>query len=111
VVNLQAQYGVAPANSQTVNEWVDATGATWAAPGAADQARIKAVRLAIVTRSENREPEDLPPDEIVLWNDGDVDGDGDDDTATMPLVGAERRYRYSVLRVVIPLVNVIWAGV
>jgi type IV pilus assembly protein PilW len=111
VVNLQAQYGVAPANSQTVNEWVDATGATWAAPGAADQARIKAVRLAIVTRSENREPEDLPPDEIVLWNDGDVDGDGDDDTATMPLVGDERRYRYSVLRVVIPLVNVIWAGV
>jgi hypothetical protein len=29
----------------------------------------------------------------------------------MPLVGDERRYRYSVLRVVIPLVNVIWAGV
>jgi len=112
VVNLQAQYGVAPADSQTVDQWVDATGATWAAPDAADQARIKAVRVAIVTRGDNLERELVSPEELVLWNDGpDVDADGDADPATMPLAGDERRYRYSVLRVVIPLVNVIWAGV
>lgn len=105
VVNLQAQYGVAPADSQTVDEWVDATGATWAAPGAADQARIKAVRVAIVTRGDNLEREVVSPEQLVLWD------DGPDGAATMPLAGDERRYRYSVLRVVIPLVNVIWAGV
>jgi type IV pilus assembly protein PilW len=108
VVNLQAQYGVAPANSQTVNEWVDATGAPWAAPGAADVARIKAVRVAIVTRSDNRERDVVSPAQLVLWND---DPDNPANATTMPLADDERRYRYSVLRVVIPLVNVIWAGV
>lgn len=108
VVNLQAQYGVAPANSQTVNEWVDATGAPWAAPGTADVARIKAVRVAIVTRSDNREPEMVSPAQLVLWDDT---PDDPDNATTMPLANDERRYRYSVLRVVIPLVNVIWAGV
>jgi len=108
VVNLQAQYGIAPANSQTVNEWVDATGPTWAAPGAADQARIKAVRVAIVTRSENLERDIVSPGQLVLWDDTPDDPDG---AMTMPLAGDERRYRYSVLRIVIPLVNVIWAGV
>jgi type IV pilus assembly protein PilW len=108
VVNLQAQYGVAPANSQTVNEWVDATGVPWAAPGAADVGRIKAVRLAIITRSDNREPEMVSPARLVLWDDTPEDPD---DATIMPLGDDERRYRYSVLRVVVPLVNVIWAGV
>jgi type IV pilus assembly protein PilW len=108
VVNLQAQYGVAPANSQTVSQWVDARGPTWAAPGPADLARIKAVRLAIVTRADNREPEEVSPENLVLWDDDPVDPD---DAETMPLDADERHYRYSVLRVVVPLVNVIWAGV
>ncbi len=108
VVNLQAQYGVAPANSQTVNEWVDATGAPWSAPGAADVGRIKAVRVAIITRSDNREPDMVSPAQLVLWDDTPGDPDG---ARTMPLADDERRYRYSVLRVVVPLVNVIWAGV
>jgi type IV pilus assembly protein PilW len=113
VVNLQAQYGVAPANSQTVNEWVDATGPTWAAPSAANLARIKAVRVAIVTRG-NLEREAVSPAELVLWDDPDeVDADGNvvDGKATMQLGDEERRYRYTVLRTVIPLINVIWAGV
>jgi type IV pilus assembly protein PilW len=104
VVNLQAQYGVAPPNSQTVNEWVDATGPTWAAPTAANLARIKAVRVAIVTRG-NLEREVVSPAELVLWDEGLAS------EATMPLSDEERRYRYTVLRTVIPLINVIWAGV
>jgi len=103
VVNLQAQYGVAPLNSQTVDEWVDATGA-WAAPGAVDQARIKAVRIAIVTRG-NLEREMVSPATLVLWDEGLAT------EATMDLDDEARRYRYKVLRVVIPLINVIWAGV
>lgn len=104
VVNLQAQYGVAPLNSQTVNEWVDATGGTWADPTAANQARIKAVRIAIVTRG-NLEREMVSPATLVLWD------EGQPTEATMDLDDEARRYRYKVLRVVIPLINVIWAGV
>jgi len=104
VVDLQAQYGVAPANSQTVNEWVDATGATWGAPTALNQRRIKAVRLAIVTRG-NLEREMVSPDTLVLWDAGLAT------ERTIALDDDQRRYRYKVLTVVVPLINVIWAGV
>jgi type IV pilus assembly protein PilW len=110
VVNLQMQYGVAPAASQTVNQWVDATGGTWAAPTAADLLRIKAVRIAIVTRGNwERDPENpgnlVSPASLVLWDAGQAS------ELSIPLTNDERRYRYKVLRVVVPLINVIWAGV
>ena len=104
VVDFQVQYGVAPAGSQTVDTWVDATGG-WAAPSAADQRRIKAVRIAIVTRG-NLEREMVSPDTLVIW-DASVDG-------TAAHEGADRRrafYRYKVQTVVVPLINMIWAGV
>jgi len=109
VVDLQAWYGVAPANSQTVNEWVDATGATWAAPTDANQRRIKALRLAIVTRG-NLEREVVSPDELVLWDD-DPDSDDAATERKIALDDDQRRYRYKVLTVIVPLINVIWAGV
>lgn len=109
VVDLQAWYGVAPANSQTVNEWVDATGPTWAAPTDANQRRIKAVRLAIVTRG-NLEREEVSPDELVLWDD-DPETDDAATQRTIALDEDQRRYRYKVLTVIVPLINVIWAGV
>lgn len=104
VVDLQAQYGVAPANSQTVNEWVDATGGTWAAPTIANLRRIKAVRLAIVTRG-NLEREMVSPATLVLWD------AGQPTERSIALSDDQRRYRYKVLTVVVPLINVIWAGV
>ncbi len=104
VVDLQAQYGVAPANSQTVNAWVDATGGTWAAPTLANLRRIKAVRLAIVTRG-NLEREMVSPATLVLWD------EGQPTERTIALSNDQRRYRYKVLTVVVPLINVIWAGV
>ncbi len=105
VVDLQAQYGVAPANSQTVNEWVPATaGGPWAAPTALNLRRIKAVRLAIVTRG-NLEREIVSPDTLVLWDEG-LPSD-----QSIALNNDQRRYRYKVLTVVVPLINVIWAGV
>ena len=103
VVNMQAQYGIAPANSQTVDQWVDATGA-WQAPTAANQARIKSMRVAIVTRG-NLAREVVSPASIVLWD------AGEPTERSMALSDDERHYRYKVLHVVIPLVNVIWAGV
>ncbi|MFO1504347.1 MAG: PilW family protein [Steroidobacteraceae bacterium] len=105
VVDVQAQYGVAPAGSQVVNAWVDATGAWAGVPSAANLARIKAVRISIVTRGERDNTSPVPPTPaaVPLW--------------TTPAVrnhvftAAERRYRYQVLTVVVPLINVIWAGV
>jgi type IV pilus assembly protein PilW len=104
VVELQAQYGVAPAGSQTVDEWVDATAGTWGAPDAANQRRIKAVRLAIVTRG-NLEREIVSPASIVLWD------AGLPTERAIALADDERRYRYKVISLVVPLINVIWAAV
>jgi len=104
VVNLQAQYGVAPANSQVVNAWVDATGGTWAAPTAADLRRIKAVRVAVVTRG-NLERDVVTPSPLVVWDAGLAS------ELAIPLSADEQRYRYRVLVTVIPLINVIWTGV
>jgi type IV pilus assembly protein PilW len=110
VVNLQVQYGVAPAGSQAMDQWVNATGGTWANPSAANIARIKAVRIAIVTRGNfERDPEDptnlVSPTPLVLWD------AGLPTELSIPLTDDERRFRYKVLRVVVPLINVIWADV
>jgi type IV pilus assembly protein PilW len=105
VVDLQAQYGVAPAGSQVVDQWVDATGVWAGIPNAVNVARIKAVRVAIVTRS-NREGRQVGPASVALWDAG--------IPATERLrnfAGDERNFRYQVLTVTIPLINVIWSGV
>jgi type IV pilus assembly protein PilW len=104
VVDVQAQYGIAPAGSQVVNAWVDATGAWAGVPGAADIARIKAIRVSIVSRG-NLEPNQVAPASVVLWDAALASERRHNFSA------AERRYRYQVLTVVIPLINVIWAGV
>lgn len=104
VVDLQAQYGVAPAGSQVVDQWVDATGAWAGVPSVANIARIKAVRIAIVTRG-NQESTQVGPASVVLWD------EGLPTERTRAFAGAERDYRYQVLTVVIPLINVIWAGI
>jgi type IV pilus assembly protein PilW len=101
VIELQAQYGVANVGSQTVNAWVDATG-TWAVPIEADQRRIKAIRIAIVARG-NQEGQAVSPAQLVLWD------AGQPSQRVRTLSAAERRYRYQVLTVVIPLINTIWA--
>ncbi len=104
VVDFQVQYGVAPAGSQSVDEWVDAEGATWGNPDMTAIARIKALRIAVVTRG-NREPQMVSPEEIVLWDPGEAT------ERVRALSDEERRYRYRVLTSVVPLVNVIWAGI
>jgi type IV pilus assembly protein PilW len=103
VIDLQAQYGVAPTGSQTVSAWVDATG-TWAAPAEADQRRIKALRVAIVARG-SRDAQTISPATLTLWD------DGNGNAKTRSLSAEERHYRYQVLTVIIPLINTIWANV
>lgn len=102
IVQLQAQYGIAEGNRDTVTSWVNATGATWAAPSEAESKQIKAVRISLVARAA-REGNEVAPASLVLWD------DGDGNAFTMNLSAEERRFRYQVLTVVVPLVNVIWA--
>jgi len=116
VVALKAQYGISNAGSQQVNAWVEATGATWAAPTAANILRIKAVRVAVVVRSSLLEKDNVTG--TCSNNAGTNNGPcAWSDTAgnPAPLINLSadanwRRYRYRVFETIIPLRNVIWAN-
>lgn len=109
VVDLQAQYGVAPAGSQSITEWVDATGATWADPTQANLNRIKALRIALVTRG-SYEPGEISPTTLVLWDEPAAGQVTVASKRERTLTSAERHYRYHVAYTVVPLINVIRAG-
>ena len=60
VVNLKAQYGLDTDNDGIVDTWQDATGGVWSAANLPNQPlatlrQIRAVRIAIVTRSAQYE--------------------------------------------------------
>lgn len=111
IVDLQAEYGVAPAGSLQVSEWLPATGA-WQAPlSAADSRRIKALRIAIVARSAQYEKPaaggactTTTADMAANWSTW-----ASFDTAAYPADWG--CYRYKVFETIVPLRNVIWAGV
>ena len=118
VVNLQAQYGVANANSQEVSCWTSAastnTGCgistgSWSAPAAADVKRIKAVRVAVVVRSAIAEKPssggtcDTTTTAPISWHGGPA--------IDLSQVPNWQCYRYKVYQTVIPIINVIWANI
>lgn len=117
IVNIQAQYGIAPTGSQIVNAWVNASGGTWAAPTAANIKRIKAIRLVIIARSGKKEGTNVTG--TCANNAGTNNGPcawQDTAAAPAPLIDLSsdadwRKYRYKVYQTVIPLRNVIWANV
>lgn len=118
IVNIQAQYGVAPIASQQVNCWTGAattdTGCTitggdnWSAPPIADAKRIKAVRVAIVARSALSEKPstgstcNTTTTAPISWDGGPV--------IDLTSVPNWQCYRYKVYQTVIPLINVMWAN-
>lgn len=110
IVSIKAQYGVAGAGptAQSVENWVNAEG-VWAAPGPAEIARIKALRLFVVARSPVREKADqsgacsaTPTAPKPFWTDGDALSI---DLSANP---QWQCYRYKSFQTVIPLRNVIW---
>lgn len=111
IVALEAQYGVAPAGSQQVNQWVDATGA-WASPLATANIRqIKALRIAMVARSGEYEKPDAAGNctattagMVANWSTWAVF-----DTATW--ASDWQCYRYKVFETIMPLRNIIWSNV
>ena len=118
VVNIQAQYGIsASATNNTISEWVNPTDA-WENPSAVDRSRIKAVRIAIVTR--NSELEKTEATQPCTTSDGtDNNGpcawdDSSDQIDAAPRIDLSddpnwQRYRYRVYETIIPLRNVVWA--
>jgi type IV pilus assembly protein PilW len=124
VVLVHAQYGVTDGSvvagvaSDVVTSWVDATG-SWAAPSATNAARIRAVRVALVTRSKEADPQDVSS---ACTNGGGVVNTGPCgfDDASAPVVDVSglsvpagrtwRNYRYRVHQAIIPLRSVIWSN-
>ena len=117
VVSIQAQYGVSnAANSNQITAWVSPSAAPWLAPTVANRNRIKAVRIAIVSRNAKAEMSDVTsacssttgpaPTGLCTW----------EGTAASPAPAIDltadpiwRRYRYRVFETIIPLRNVVWA--
>jgi type IV pilus assembly protein PilW len=117
VVDLQAQYGIANAGSQDVNAWVSATAASgWNVLTAAKIRRIKAVRVALVVRSPKKESSNVTgactnaAGTVVNANGPCVWADSEP-VANLSANADWKRYRYRVYQSIVPLRNVIWAGV
>lgn len=117
IVSLQAQYGIANTGSQDVSAWVNATAATgWNTLNPVKVRQIKAVRIAIVARSGKKELADVTPacknaaGTLVNANGPCVWSDSE------PVLNFSanpdwKKYRYRIYQAVVPLRNVIWAGV
>jgi len=117
IVNIQAQYGIsATASSNQVTNWVNATGATWAAPTVPDRNRIKAIHIAVVARNGLLEKDNVTGTCVTVkgtanngpcaWDDSNFDAAPAIDLSNDP---NWQRYRYRVFETIIPLRNMIWA--
>jgi type IV pilus assembly protein PilW len=106
VVNLKAQFGLDTNNDGSVDVWQPATG-NWSAanlplqPQATWQ-QIRAVRIAIVTRSDQYEVDPVTPGPLEMF------------CSTIPCAVAmtldadAQHYRYKVLETTIPFRNALW---
>ena len=116
IVSLKAQYGIANAGSQDVNAWVAATAATgWNVIDPAKAKRIKAVRIAIVARSSKREGTDVTAActnaGVVVNANGPCVWSDSEPVVNLSANADWKKYRYRIYQTIIPLRNVIWAGV
>ncbi|RZJ02309.1 MAG: hypothetical protein EOP39_22805 [Rubrivivax sp.] len=117
VVNLQAQYGVDGANAGTLDNII--TDAEWTVTAPSDVTRLRAIRVAILVRSQQFEVPltdaggtavSITPD-APTWSGGtfamiNLDGSAG---STSPGGAIDwRNYRYRVYESVIPLRNMIW---
>jgi type IV pilus assembly protein PilW len=106
VVNLKAQFGVDTNNDGTVDAWQPATG-NWSAanlplqPQATWQ-QIRAVRVAIVTRSDQYEVDPVTPGPLDMFC---VPAPC---AVSMTLTADQQHYRYKVLETTIPFRNALW---
>lgn len=119
IVKLKAQYGVADVGAQNVNDWTSATGG-WSALDKTEVKRIKAIRVVIVARSAKKEGTNVTAPCTNTGsgqvNNGPCAWQNDTAADPAPLIDLSadpdwRKYRYRVYKTIIPLRNIIWAGV
>ncbi len=118
IVALQAQYGVAAnINSNQVSQWVNAT-APWNAPTVADRNRIRAVRVAVVARSGQRDREIVTNQCVTAkgtvnngpcaWDDTNYDAAPMIDLSVVD--GADwQNFRYRAFETIVPIRNMLWS--
>jgi type IV pilus assembly protein PilW len=108
VINLKAQYGLDTDDDGIVDTWQDPTGAVWSAetlPAILPSTlalktwqQIRAVRVAIVTRSPQYEKDVVTDGPLSILN----------GTVSMPLTADQQHYRYKILETIVPLRNALW---
>ena len=106
VVNLKAQFGIDTNNDGTVDTWQLATG-NWSAANLPLQAQatwqqIRAMRVAIVTRSDQYEVDPVTPGPLDMFC---VPAPC---AVSMTLTADQQHYRYKVLETTIPFRNALW---
>lgn len=118
IVALQAQYGIAAAvNSNQVTQWVNAT-APWDNPTVMDRNRIRAIRVALVARSGQRD-RDIVTNQCVTaqgtvnngpcaWDDTQFDPAPMIDLSQVD--GADwQNFRYRAFETIVPIRNMLWS--
>jgi type IV pilus assembly protein PilW len=122
IINIQAQYGISnSADSNTITQWVEPTGTTWAAPTVANRNLIKAVRLAIVARNPQIDSTTVTTacnaanfTGLCAWQDVPVGG-AISVASPAPVINLSSadanwaRYHYRVFETIIPMRNVVWS--
>jgi type IV pilus assembly protein PilW len=128
IVYMKAQYGVAPALSQTVSCWTSAAatdtgcaitgGKNWSNPDPVDVKRIKAIRYVVVARSQLKEKPTTgttcdtttatSANYPVSWA---ALGTGTPPTITLSGTSTDWQcYRYKAYQTIVPMINVLWSN-
>jgi type IV pilus assembly protein PilW len=109
IVNLQAEYGIDGYNANAVDNQI--VSGEWTATTPADWTKVRAIRVALLSRSQQFE-KDLVTPNAPSWAGGtftmaNLDGTAGTTTPTDPAMHWQH-YRYRVYEQVVPLRNVIW---
>ena len=124
IVDLQAQYGIAPDGTQVVGSWVDASaGDGWSSPvpkagslGSTTSNRlqdIRAIRIALLARSSEYQKPSGSTCDATTGSPGTPGTNGWSSWATFDTTGYPadwRCYRYREFEIVVPVRNVIWGN-
>ena len=102
VVNVKAQFGLDTDNDGAIDTWQAATG-NWSAANLPTQplatlVQIRAVRVAIVTRSAQYEKDPVTPGPLSMFA----------GAVSMTLTSDQQHYRYKVFETIVPLRNAVW---
>ena len=110
VMNIQAVYGISSdATSNPVTTWVSPTG-SWSietlmdgsTASASNLGRIRAIRIAIITRSAQLEKEDVSPSSWTVFPDLNTSGNNISASGTQ-----NTKYRYRTYDITVPLRNML----